>query len=105
MTRSMPTLSRSAAKSGISCIVEQFGLATMPSWSASVLVVHADHDERHARLHAPLRGVVDDDGAARGGLWREDLRGSAARREERDVDALEGFRRGHLDGPAAARRT
>ena len=35
MTRSMPTASRSAANSGMSCIVEQFGFATMPSCSAA----------------------------------------------------------------------
>ncbi len=31
----MPALSRRAASTGISCIVEQLGLATMPSWAAA----------------------------------------------------------------------
>ena len=35
MTRSSPTASRSAISTGTSCIVEQFGLATMPSWRAA----------------------------------------------------------------------
>ena len=69
--------------------------------SLGVRVVDARDDERDAGLHAPLRRVVDDDGAARCRLRREDLRGAASGREERDVDALEGLRRGDLDGPAA----
>ena len=94
MTRSMPTLSRRALNSGISCMVEQLGLAMMPSCVGSILVVDAGHDQRHARLHAPLRGVVDHDRAARGGLRGEDLGGAAAGREDGDVDALEGVGRG-----------
>ena len=35
MTRSRPTASRSAIRSGTSCIVEQLGLAMMPSWAAA----------------------------------------------------------------------
>ncbi len=34
-TRSIPTLSRRAISTGTSCIVEQFGLAMMPAWSAA----------------------------------------------------------------------
>ena len=35
MTRSRPTVSRRAMSSGTSCIVEQLGLAMMPSWAAA----------------------------------------------------------------------
>ena len=34
-TRSRPTLSRSAMRTGTSCMVEQFGLAMMPWWVAA----------------------------------------------------------------------
>ena len=34
-TRSMPTASRSAISTGASCMVEQLGFATMPSWNAA----------------------------------------------------------------------
>ena len=34
-TRSRPTLSRRAMRTGASCIVEQFGLAMIPSWVAA----------------------------------------------------------------------
>ena len=66
-----------------------------------VLVVHASDHQRHARLHAPLRGVVDHGGATSHGFGGEDLGDAATGREDGHVDAIEGRRRGHLDRPGA----
>ena len=46
-----------------SCIVEQFGFAMMPSWSARVVGVDLADHERHAGLHPPGARVVDHGGA------------------------------------------
>jgi len=47
------------------------------------------HDQRHVLVHAPERGVVDDDGASFGGARRELGRDLGARRGQDDIDALE----------------
>ena len=91
MTRSRPTVSRSAISTGTSCIVEQFGLAMMPSWPSRSSGLTWLHDQRDGRIHPPGTRVVDDRGAARRGL-RGQLPGDVgAGREEGDVDAIEGL--------------
>ena len=47
-TRVRPAASWSGFRAQVSGIVQQFGLATMPSCSARALAVHLGHDERHA---------------------------------------------------------
>ena len=43
-----------------------------PGIAGQGLRVYLGHDERHIRVHAELRGVVDDDGARRRRLGRVD---------------------------------
>jgi len=47
------------------------------------------HDQRHVFLHAPRRAVVDHQGAGLRRHWAVHQGDVAARREQRDVDALE----------------
>ena len=56
-------MSRSAIRTGASCIVEQFGLATIPGWPSRSSGIDLRHDERDGRVHPPGRRVVDDRGA------------------------------------------
>ena len=67
---------------GTSCIVEQFGLAMMPSWPSRSSGLTCADDERDRRVHAPRGRVVDDRRAARGGL-RARARGRRRRRPRR----------------------
>ena len=47
------------------------------------------HDQRHVGVHAPGRGIVDDDAALRADLRRPFLRHRAARRHQADVGRRE----------------
>ena len=53
------------------------------------LRIDLGHDQRHIRLHAEARGVVDDYGAGLCRTRRKHLRHLGARRREHDVDAAE----------------
>ena len=51
--------------------------------------IHFRHDQRHVRIHAPGRGIVDHDRAGGADLRRPFLRHRAARRHQADVDVGE----------------
>ncbi len=55
-----------------------------------VVWVHLADHERHSRIHAPGVGVVDDRGTPGDRQRGEHFGCGSARREERDVDAIEG---------------
>jgi hypothetical protein len=57
--------------------------------SADRLGIDLRHDERHRRVHAKCRGIVDDHRALLDGERRESLGDVAAGGEERDIDAAE----------------
>ena len=90
----MPAASWSGLSATTICIVEQFGLAMMPSVAVERLRVDLGDDERDlgvACRHA--RGVVDDDGARARELRRPLAGRRAAGGEEREVEALDRRRR------------
>ncbi len=70
------------------------------------LRIDLGHDQRHVLVHAELRGVVDHHRAGLGGTRRMDRRDLGARREQRDVDALEieGVEIAHLEHRVVAER-
>ncbi|MCY1251158.1 hypothetical protein D9M72_648840 [compost metagenome] len=51
--------------------------------------VHLGHDQRHVRVHAEGRGVVDDDGTGLADLFRPGLGHRAAGAHQDDVDGGE----------------
>ena len=53
------------------------------------LAVDLGHDQRHVRVHAELRGVVDHHAARGRGARRMDLGDGGAGREQAEVEALE----------------
>jgi hypothetical protein len=67
--------------------------------------IHFRHDERHVAIHAPLRGVVDDDGALFDNPGRPFLRDERACGHQHDVGALEVvmLQRLHLEDRIAER--
>ena len=73
----MPAASCSGLSATTICIVEQFGLATIPRCAVERLGVDLGDDERDVVVHPPPRGVVDDD-RARGGEARRPLAGGRA---------------------------
>ncbi len=91
MTRSRPTLSRSAISTGAICIVEQFGLATMPGMALEIGWIDLRDDQRDGRVHPPGRRVVDDRRTVSDRRRGKLLRDVAAGREQGDVDAGEGL--------------
>jgi hypothetical protein len=68
----------------------------------SIVRVDLGDDERDGGIHAPLARVIDDDGAAGGSFWREDLGSVGAGREQRNVNAVEGVRPRLAHGHPAA---
>jgi hypothetical protein len=83
-------------------MVEQFGLAMIPSWSSRSPGLTSLTTSGYARLHAPCRGVVDDGGAACRRLRRKIPRDVRAGAEQGDVHALERLARlANLDRPAS----
>ena len=77
----------------------------MPFLRQSVAGVRVDfrHDQRHVRVHAPARRIVDHDGALGGDLRRPFLRDGGARRHQADVGVaeIEIVERFHFQGRVA----
>ena len=96
----------SGPSTGMATMVVQFGLATIPlaMWRQSAGVDLGDH-ERHVGVHAPRRGVVDDERAGVGQAGGDAARGGCAHRHERDVDAGIVGVVGHLHLDLAVRAT
>ena len=101
-----PAASCSGLRTHVSGIVQQFGLATMPSCLERALAVHLGHDERDARLEPVRRRLVDRDRAAAHRVRDELARRRRADGEEREVDVAGGERVGRrlLDDDAAVER-
>ena len=64
---------------------------------AQIIGIDLGHDERHVRIHAERRGVVDDDGTCLEGMRDVLLAHRAAGRGQDDVDPCEGVCRQFLN--------
>ena len=96
-TRSRPTASRSAIRTGTSCIVEQFGLAMIPSWPSRSSGLTCDTTSGIAgsiRQADELSITVAPRATAAGASSRDT---SAPAEKQRDVDAVERVRDGLAD--------
>ena len=71
MTRLIVAASCSGFSATTNCAVEQLGLAMMPFLMSALerVGVHFGHDQGNLAVHAPLRGIVDHDGALRRRSW------------------------------------
>ena len=59
----MPASSWRGLSATTICMVEQFGLATMPLWPSTASGLTSATTSGHVVVHAEVAGVVDDDGA------------------------------------------
>ena len=94
----MPTASRSAMSGGMSCIVEQLGLAMIPSCQArsSGLTWLTTSGTAGSMRHALELSITTQPRLAASGASSFEVPPPAA--EDRDVDALEGVGCRELDG-------
>ena len=88
-SRSIPASSWSGFSATTICIVEQFGLATIPLWPSSGVGIDLGDDQRHVVVHPEVAGVVDDHGARLDEARRPLGADRAAGRGEDEVEALD----------------
>ena len=88
-SRSMPARSYNGLSATTICIVEQFGLAMIPWWCSSASGLTSLTTSGIVVVHAPARGVVDDDGARAREARCPLPGGGAAGGEERDVESCD----------------